>query len=442
MKPDATIIIEDSQTEMPEWLKLGIHDYSSRLGKVQWIQNECRMGQIYSIDRAYSQVKTDYIFHCEDDWLFVERGFLRESKTLLEQYPKIIMVSLRGDTGWHKLIDWPPYPVKIAEPYWRGGWGGIAFNPGLRRLSDYKSIGSSYGKYTSYGTHGLGHELELSKMHLQMGYVIADLNRVIVQHIGGSRSRAIEPLPPMPKILIAVPACHKFDYGQWESEQSPTFNIGNAYNGKPYGTDIHISGTNPRIDVVRETWARDIEAFKSHVDLRFFYGSPHPRPALPDEVYIPCEDDYAHLPHKTVAICRWAVDNNYDYVFKCDDDTAVYVDRLIQELMTNRFDYAGFTHSNVCSGGPGYWLSKRAMKHMATKGGNPDHWAEDVWTGKIMGNSDIYPVMLPGHRPGFSQHWFFGDKFDASKLTGEIVAVHAVQPEVMREWYQHERKVQ
>jgi hypothetical protein len=33
------------------------------------IVNKKRMGQLFSIDKAYSVVDTEYIFHCEDDWV-------------------------------------------------------------------------------------------------------------------------------------------------------------------------------------------------------------------------------------------------------------------------------------------------------------------------------------------------------------------------------------
>jgi hypothetical protein len=33
--------------------------------------NRQRMGQLFSIDKAYSVVKSEYIFHCEDDWVCV-----------------------------------------------------------------------------------------------------------------------------------------------------------------------------------------------------------------------------------------------------------------------------------------------------------------------------------------------------------------------------------
>lgn len=436
-KPYETIIVEDSAAPEPEWFKTNWPYYFSRLGKVTWIQNDTRMGQIWSIDRAYQKVKTDFIFHCEDDWVFNERDYIRESMRILLKHPTIVQVSLRGNTGWHDLIDMPLFEgFKIAMPYWRGDWGGLSFNPGMRRLEDYKRLGS-YGLHVSYGSHGLGHEAKLSKMLLDQGYKIADLNRPIAVHTGGSRSRAVEPLDwKLPKILIAIPACHSYEYGKWESEQSPRFGEVAPYNGSPYGTDIHISeSAKDRVSAVRETWAADAAALG--VDVRFFYGTgSQATDAL--GVILSCPDDYEHLPHKTIAICRWAVEQGYDYMLKVDDDTAVYVDRAVQELMSNRFDYAGCLHHAVCTGGPGYWLSKRAMKEVA-RNGVQDHWAEDVTVGKIMSNANIYGVNLTGHKSGLAQHWFFGDSFNPELLKGDEVTMHALQPNVMRDWYQYAR---
>ena len=49
------------------------------------IINEKRLGQMKSIDKAYSEVDTEYIFHCEDDWKFFKNGFIEKSMKLLEE---------------------------------------------------------------------------------------------------------------------------------------------------------------------------------------------------------------------------------------------------------------------------------------------------------------------------------------------------------------------
>jgi hypothetical protein len=435
LPPWRTIIVEDGPLEMPASIRR-MH----RLGQIEWITNDVRMGQSYSLDRLYSEIKTEYVFHCEDDWLFHTDGFIRPSFDILEKHPNISMVALRSDWN-HPLIKDPAFSFNIAEPYWGGVWGGTCWNPGMRRLSDYHRYGS-YGKHVTYGTHGLGHEKQWSKMHLDDGYRIAVLPKHC-HHIGANRSKSIEPLElKIPKLLIAILACHEKNYSKWESENSPRYRAADNFNEKPYGTDIHISGSeDPGVQAVRDTWAKDVEAFKSHVDLRFFYGTPHPRQPLADEVFLSCPDDYGSLPKKTIALNRWSLENDYDYTFKCDSDTYVYVDRLVRELLTTRFDYAGWCQGLVCSGGTGYFTSKRASRYIATYA--PHHWAEDVTVGQCMDVANIKPVHLPQHRPGFAAHWYFPNGFEPRPELSQVVTAHAVQPEVMRAWHEftHPRSV-
>ena len=379
--------------------------------------------------------------HLEDDWLFQNGGgpFVAESKAILAEWPEILQVSLRGDTGWHPLVRDPKYQFKIATPYWRGVWGGLAFNPGLRRVSDYKRLGT-YGAHVSFGQTGLQHEEALSKKYLDAGYRIADLDRSICVHIGGGRSRAVEKLPPLPKILIAVPTCFAFDYEEkWEHKGNPE-----------YGKDMHVSGPNDQTQAIRETWAKDIEPFKEHVDLRFFYGRGvrdvhrygYPREPLTDEVFLDCPDSYGSLPQKTVGVCDYVAEHGYRYVYKCDTDTAVYVDKLLMEIMENKFDYAGFVHAQVCSGGPGYLLSDRACDIIRTQGRSPKHWAEDVHVANTLSDAGIQPLMLPGHKSGMSAHFFFPQGFDPGKITEDIISMHALFPQTLREWHAYTRNME
>jgi hypothetical protein len=303
----------------------------------------------------------------------------------------------------------------------------------MTRVSDLKRFGT-YASQAGY-VSGLKHELVISKKYLEAGYRIAAIPFHCV-HTGGGRSRACETLPNPPRILIAVPVCHKFEYSRWESGDSPHYEQSKAWQNKPYGTDIHISGNGnlDRISALRDTWLKDIEPFKSHVDYKLFFGTPHPRPAEADEVFLLVPDDYAALPLKTREICKYALEHNYDYVVKCDDDSFVFVDKLIREITFNKFDYAGWCNGNVCSGGPGYILSKRAFTLVANNFSNTS-WAEDVCTGHVLTNAKITPVHLEAHRPGFAAHWFFPKGFDPSVDLSSLVALHAMQPEVMRELY-------
>lgn len=69
------LIIEDS----------GVEDINAHLIKkyeklnIEWIVNKTRLGQIKSIDLMYAKINTEYIFHCEEDWLFTAPSFIEKS---------------------------------------------------------------------------------------------------------------------------------------------------------------------------------------------------------------------------------------------------------------------------------------------------------------------------------------------------------------------------
>lgn len=430
-EPQEVIIYEDSDGAKPEFLEGDI--WRSR--NVRWISGKTRMGQCFAAARLIQEARHDYVFWSEEDWLWQNQisPFMRESKAILDAHPEVVQVSLRGPSGWHPLI-----PIGkgylAAEPYWRGVWGGWSWNPGLRRKSTLVAILPQV--LASVGLKGLEHEQILSKNLLDQGYRIADLGRPIVTHIGGNRSRSVEELPPLPRILIAVPTCFRLDYeGKWEHQGNPE-----------YGRDMHVSGPNEQTEACRETWVKDFAPFRN-VDVRFFYGKPEggfPRAPKDDEVFLDCPDSYGFLIDKSVGVCKWAAERGYEYLYKCDTDTWVYAEKLLVEMMENSFDYAGYLHASVCSGGPGYFLSARAIGVIAAHGTSWRHpYAEDVHVSRVLAEHNIHPVNLQNHRPGFSAHFFFGDgvSFDESKITDEIVTMHAVFPSQMRKLWQLKQRL-
>ncbi len=176
--PQETIIIEDSPVPRPEWLTI------PQLGKITWLQNNVRIGQMGSIDRAYAEVKTDYIFHCEDDWIFLKSGFMGLSKEIIDKCPEVVTVLLRGHKIIHPVVKDPRFPFMILEPGWdRGLWGGLSLNPGLRRLCDYTRIGT-FVEHTTINISNAIQESELSRVYLSLGYVVAAAEDIYIEHIG------------------------------------------------------------------------------------------------------------------------------------------------------------------------------------------------------------------------------------------------------------------
>lgn len=146
--------------------------------------NVPRLGQLRSIDLAYAQVKTPWVFHCEDDWGFYRPGFIEESKLLLEADPQALQVWLRSFA--HDLAIHSPYVqrgerrVAGGVPFYRvesakDDWQGFSLNPGLRRMADYHR----HAPYAQYAG-----EKALSRLYAQEQRHALILENDAVLHTG------------------------------------------------------------------------------------------------------------------------------------------------------------------------------------------------------------------------------------------------------------------
>lgn len=153
-------------------------------GHVTFFINEPRLGQLRSIDLAYSHVKTPLIFHCEDDWAFYRSGFIEESRVLLEADPQALQVWLRSFA--HDLQIHSPYVFREDRRsldgivFYRVGstkedWQGFSLNPGLRRLVDYQQV-APFAGYAS--------EKELSRLYAKQQRHALILESDAVLHTG------------------------------------------------------------------------------------------------------------------------------------------------------------------------------------------------------------------------------------------------------------------
>jgi hypothetical protein len=136
------IIVEDSgNIEM-------YHNIKRVYPGVNLIFNEKKLGQIASIDKGYEEVKTEWLFHLEDDWDFYREGFIEKSLAILESNPKILQVWLRElyDTNTQPIeeemfnLNGITYKYVANSLVGTCNWNGFTWNPGLRRLSDYKLV--------------------------------------------------------------------------------------------------------------------------------------------------------------------------------------------------------------------------------------------------------------------------------------------------------------
>ena len=157
------------------------------------------IGLMKSIDLGYAQIKTEYFFHDEDDWMFRGAGgFIEQSMEIMKSRPDIEEV-------WLKPFNNHPIDPEIlqagsvkyrmvAENFQKGrngyndfAWHGFTTACGLKRISDYRKVGP-YSEIPWEGT--IWHrEQAIGERYHQLGYRSACLiDDIYIENIGYGRS--------------------------------------------------------------------------------------------------------------------------------------------------------------------------------------------------------------------------------------------------------------
>jgi hypothetical protein len=170
------------------------------------IINPSNIGQMKSIDIAYSKVTTNFIFHCEDDWEFFQSGFIEKSFEILEHNSKIITVWLRSHTEKKvasridKSVSYPLTNSKdlyylIALHPGKIWQAGFTLNPGLRRTKDAMLFHPYNDQKVHFVKSGLSlvGEMDLMVHYREAGYraAITSNEAGYMRHIGGKRHVAL-----------------------------------------------------------------------------------------------------------------------------------------------------------------------------------------------------------------------------------------------------------
>ena len=168
-----------------------------------------------------------------------------------------------------------------------------------------------------------------------------------------------------------------------------------------------------RADGVRNSWLRLVP---SSWHVLFVHGRPGQAAAIEgDRLYLDCREAYEYLPHKVLALARYAKDHlEFDHLFKTDDDTYIDLERFIA-LRRDGIDYAGqfreqpvgiagktwhygkcddaryevpYEKPFVCpwATGGGYFLSRRAVEALVTRLADTvdDSLFEDMMVGEAL----------------------------------------------------------
>lgn len=180
-----------------------------------------------------------------------------------------------------------------------------------------------------------------------------------------------------------------------------------------------------------DTWMFD--ATNAGADPFFSIGTPEMSLKRDGDIlFVPCQDDYLSLPLKTWFMCRYALDSGADFLFKCDDDTYVHVERLLAKLEEGH-DYTGYdvgTPQGIlpyASGGAGYILSRKAMRWVVSRPyvcrSRADTF-EDLYVGNML-RSNLIPFVADNR--------FSPGKELFPTPDNDVITGHYISPAQMRE---------
>ena len=185
------IIIDDG-------MNFGCNDFvkSKYEFPIEILYNDPKLFQIKAIDKAYALVDTNYIFHMEEDWLFLKKGFIEDSMKVLEADPNILQVWLRGTDDLTAPHPWEDdtYEVdglRCVLLKYTGMWNGFSLNPGLKRLADWKKLLNGYDgceRITPAAqSGGVTLECDISVEYAKQQMIAMRFLETYITHIGWDR---------------------------------------------------------------------------------------------------------------------------------------------------------------------------------------------------------------------------------------------------------------
>lgn len=174
------ITYEDSCLPVPQELK-------NKYPSIKWIEAPEQAGQIEALDTLWSMVKTEYAMTLEDDWEFLQPGFIEASMQVLESNPKIMQVWLKQleEKNQHP-VEWQTkhFGIFKTSPTL---WAWHRFNPSLKRKADYDLI-APFSKHTTFDKYkAWKSEAAISQVYNKLWFTAAMLPVTYIKHIGEGR---------------------------------------------------------------------------------------------------------------------------------------------------------------------------------------------------------------------------------------------------------------
>ncbi|MFM6993199.1 MAG: glycosyltransferase [Rhodoferax sp.] len=151
-----------------------------------------QVGHHKAVDAMYKLVKTKYVFHCEDDWLFEGDIPIQSILNLLNAKSELSEICLRrvedipmSEEEKSKILTCEGLDLqyKRLDPL-HEQWHGYTFNPHIASLDNWRMLG---------GFHQFKKERHVSRHFRGRGMHVAYLTPGYCSHIGDGISVSIKP---------------------------------------------------------------------------------------------------------------------------------------------------------------------------------------------------------------------------------------------------------
>ena len=153
------------------------------------------------------------------------------------------------------------------------------------------------------------------------------------------------------------------------------------------------------------------------------------------------QHDNANDPIRTLrmkGMTQWCYDAGYEYLFRCDTDTYVWVNRLLHcgfekhDYMGLAGDYAQPNQRKTAHGGVGFFLSRKAMQIVkdapVEKTWDGKYWG-DMWAGMVLFRRGIHCKRDTRFMDGGGHRLHNGNILaDELPLDHPYIAIHPVNP--------------
>ncbi len=182
--------------------------------------------------------------------------------------------------------------------------------------------------------------------------------------------------------------------------------------------------------LIRKTWLRQFPQTQTY----YFVVGKGDNSVNGDVLEVKSGDAYSDCPLKMFRSLQWAMQNEeFDYIFYCDDDTYVVADRLIDHPFEN-YDYYGagptwpdipeYKNDRYVQGGAGIFLSKKAVETILSYPEDGDHIVKSPWSDMMVGRI----LKAAGIPPVYASDEYFSWRGETlpHKKFNKIISTHAI----------------